>query len=115
MLAPPLSLHVFRCRLCAQMLPPPHCTHLLHCRPCGHFFLTARAAAAGCASAGCCAVLLSSLAPRPDASLPMASPPSSSCKDCGGLAWWGLLLVDAGQLWHVSEEFAAAVVEYVLL
>ena len=21
-------------------------------------------------------------------------PPSSSCKDCGGLAWWGLLLVD---------------------
>ena len=30
------------------------------------------------------APLLSSLAPRPDASLPMASPPSSSCKDCGG-------------------------------
>ena len=47
------------------------------------------------------APLLSSLAPRPDASPPMASPPFSSphsrhlpCKDCGGLAWWGLLLVD---------------------
>jgi len=78
-----------------------------------HFFLTARAAAAGCASAGCCDVLLSSLAPRPDASPPMASPPFSSphsrhlpCKDCGGLAWWGLLLVDAVVLhWDHDTQF----------